>query len=124
MKKLNWPQLISDISEALVLTQSDLGKAIDTTQQSVSNWLNGRRTPSEVKAQKFFRLAERAGIDPDDYKVSKKTKRIADQKQAFKTLPLSVRKTSLTLMNLSTRRRNNILSYLNDMMDTIEEKEN
>jgi len=123
MKKLNWPQLISDISEALVLTQSDLGKAIGTTQQSVSNWLNGRRTPSEAKARKFFELAEQTGIDPDNYKVSKKATRQNLKKQAFKALPLNIRKLSLTLSELPTRRRNTIIRYLEDMMDTFQDRD-
>ena len=121
--KLNWSQLISDISEVLIMNQTDLGKAIGTTQQSISNWLNGRREPSEPNAQKLLELAEQAGIDVAAgiylgiYKLSKKEKRKQDKKQEFKALPLNIRKLVLTISKLSIRKRNSTVRYLEDMMD-------
>jgi len=115
MNRLNWPQLISDISEALVLNQNDLGESIGTTQQSISNWLNGRRIPSKDKAQNLLKLAAKIGIDLTKYKVSKKEKAKIDKYQEFKELPVNIRKLTLILSKLSTRRGNSTLRYLEDM---------
>ncbi len=122
MYNLDWPRLISDISEALVLTQRELGKQIGTTQQSVSNWLNGRRVPSEAKAKKFFALADEAGISLDGYGLPGKELKKKQREEEIKALPIKVRRLSSRLTELHPRKRKKIMSYLEDMMDTLEKK--
>ena len=122
MHNLNWPKLISDISEALVLTQRELGRRIGTTQQSVSNWLNGRRVPSDAKAKKFFELAEEAGITLDGYELPGKELKKKQRQEEIKALPVKIRRLSFRLTELHPRRRKKIMSYLEDMLDTLEKK--
>jgi transcriptional regulator with XRE-family HTH domain len=122
MQNLDWPRLISDISEALVLTQRELGKSIGTTQQSVSNWLNGRRVPSDTKAKRFFKLADEAGISLDGYGLPNKVLKVKEKKQEIKSLPIKVRRLSYQLNDLHPRRRKKIMEYLEDMLDTVEKK--
>ena len=122
MHNLDWPQLIADISEAFVLTQLGLGKKIGTTQQSISNWLNGRRVPSAAKAKKFFELAEEAGIDPEDYGLTGKTLKKKIKEDEIKSLPLKVRRLCHTLSELHPRRRRKVMNFLEDMLETFERK--
>lgn len=122
MHDLDWPRLISDISEALVLTQRELGKSIGTTQQSVSNWLNGRRVPSDTKAKRFFKLAEEAGISYEDYRLPQKILKEKQKKLEIKSLPIKIRRLSVKLNNLHPRRRKKIMEYLEDMLETVEKK--
>lgn len=122
MDDLDWPKLISDISEALVLTQRELGDKIGTTQQSVSNWLNGRRVPSASKAKKFFELAKSAGITIDEFKLPGTELKKKMKKEEIKALPVKIRRLSLVLTELHPRRRKKIMSYLEDMLETIEKK--
>jgi transcriptional regulator with XRE-family HTH domain len=122
MQNLDWPRLIIDISEALVLTQRELGKQIGTTQQSVSNWLNGRRVPSDAKAKKFFKLAEEANISLDGYGLPGKELKKIQKKDEIKSLPIKIRRLSFRLTELHPRRRKKIMSYLEDMLDTLEKK--
>ena len=122
MDDLDWPKLISDISEALVLTQRELGEKIGTTQQSVSNWLNGRRVPSASKAKKFFELAKDANVEISGYKLPGKELQVKKRKEEIKALPVKIRRLSLILTELHPRRRKKIMSYLEDMLETIEKK--
>lgn len=122
MTDLDWPKLISDISEALVLTQRELGDQIGTTQQSVSNWLNGRRVPSASKAKKFFELAKESNIDATEYRLPGKELQVKKRKEEIKALPVKIRRLSLILTDLHPRRRKKIMSYLEDMLETIEKK--
>ena len=120
MDELNWALLIRDISEALVLTQKQLGEEIGTTQQSVSNWLNGRRIPCSGKAEKFFILADKAGIDPSNYKLPKKELSIRKKSNEVKSLPPKIRRICLKISELHPRRRKKVMNYLEDMLETIE----
>jgi len=122
MDNLDWPKLISDISEALVLTQRELGEQIGTTQQSVSNWLNGRRVPSASKAKKFFELAKEANVEITEFKLPGTELKKKQKKEEIKALPVKIRRLSLILTDLHPRRRKKIMSYLEDMLETIEKK--
>ena len=112
MDDLDWPRLIGEISEALVLTQRELGDRIGTTQQSVSNWLNGRRVPSASKAKKFFELADEANIDVSTFQLPGKELQLKKKKEEIKALPVKIRRLSLILTELHPRRRKKIMSYL------------
>jgi len=122
MDDLDWPRLIGEISEALVLTQRELGDKIGTTQQSVSNWLNGRRVPSASKAKKFFELADEANIDVSSFQLPGKELQLKKKKEEIKALPVKIRRLSLILTELHPRRRKKIMSYLEDMLETVEKK--
>jgi transcriptional regulator with XRE-family HTH domain len=122
MQNLNWPLLIVNISEALVLTQRELGTEIGTTQQSISNWLNGRRVPSEAKAKEFFRMAKKANISLESYQLPSKELQVIQKRREIKELPIKIRRLSFKITNLHPRRRKKILSYLEDMLDTLEKK--
>jgi transcriptional regulator with XRE-family HTH domain len=41
----DWPKMLSSIMEEAVFTQKDLASALGTQQQSISNWMNGKRSP-------------------------------------------------------------------------------
>lgn len=46
------------------VTPAALARAADTTEGTISNWLNEAVRPEHVKAVVLFRIAEAAGIDP------------------------------------------------------------
>jgi DNA-binding transcriptional regulator YiaG len=67
-RSIDWASLIQDLCEREVLTQARLGVALHTTQQSVSNWLNGRRMPGPAAAKKLLEMIEAAGLEILDYR--------------------------------------------------------
>ena len=71
MKQYLWNELIKDISDALRMSQAQIADECKVTQQTVSNWMTGARKPGIYAQEKVVGLAERAGITPGDYLLTK-----------------------------------------------------
>ena len=78
MKNLNWNRLTDDILEAMVINQSQLAEICKITQQSVSNWKTGSRSPGVYARNQLRQLAQENGLDIENYKNTKVMPEMAD----------------------------------------------
>ena len=69
MKDVDWTRLTDDLLESLVFTQSDLADKCMVTQQSISNWKNGLRSPGAYAREKLFLLLDEANLDKSKYRI-------------------------------------------------------
>ena len=69
MKDVDWAKLTDDLLESMVFTQSDLADRCLVTQQSISNWKNGLRSPGGFAREKLFDLLIEAEIDKTVYTI-------------------------------------------------------
>lgn len=69
MKDINWPLLVQEILERLLLSQDDLAKRCNVTQQTVSNWKNKIRNPGIYAKQKLVGIINEAGMEINQFKV-------------------------------------------------------
>jgi transcriptional regulator with XRE-family HTH domain len=70
MKYLNWGSMTDDLLEILVMNQTQLAKQCRVTQQSVSNWKTGVRSPGVYARHVLRELANEAKLTLDDYKIA------------------------------------------------------
>lgn len=70
MKYLNWGALTDDLLEILVMNQTQLAKQCKVTQQSVSNWKTGVRSPGVYARHVLRDLAKDAKLTVEDYKIA------------------------------------------------------
>jgi hypothetical protein len=69
MKNLNWSSLTDDLLEILIMNQTDLSAKCKVTQQSISNWKTGTRSPGVYARHVLRELAKEANLKIEDYKV-------------------------------------------------------
>ena len=69
MKDVDWARLTDDLLGNLVYTQKDLAEKCKVTQQSISNWKNGLRSPGIFAREVLLDLLKEAGITHEDYRV-------------------------------------------------------
>ncbi|MCH2206469.1 MAG: helix-turn-helix domain-containing protein [Lentisphaerales bacterium] len=70
MKYLNWGAMTDDLLEVLVMNQTQLAKQCRVTQQSVSNWKTGVRSPGVYARHVLRELAKEAKLTIEDYKIT------------------------------------------------------
>jgi transcriptional regulator with XRE-family HTH domain len=70
MKYLNWGSLTDDLLEVLVMNQTQLARKCKVTQQSVSNWKTGVRSPGVYARHVLRELAKDAKLTVEDYKIT------------------------------------------------------
>ena len=70
MKYLNWGSLTDDLLEVLVMNQTQLADKCKVTQQSVSNWKTGVRSPGVYARHVLRELANDAKLNVEDYKIA------------------------------------------------------
>jgi hypothetical protein len=75
MKDLNWGLLTDDLLEILVINQTQLSERCKVTQQSVSNWKTGVRSPGVYARHVLRELAVEAKIKLEDYKNKSSAKK-------------------------------------------------
>jgi len=63
MKNVDWRQVISEILDRLIITQSELADRLNVAQQTVSTWKNGKRGPNTYSRRQLSKLANEAGVD-------------------------------------------------------------
>ena len=69
MKDVDWARLTDDLLGSLVYTQKDLAEKCKVTQQSISNWKNGLRSPGDFARRVLWDLLNSANIDHSKYYV-------------------------------------------------------
>lgn len=69
MKYLNWGAMTDDLLEILVMNQTQLASQCKVTQQSVSNWKTGVRSPGVYARHVLRELSKEAKLNIEDYKI-------------------------------------------------------
>jgi transcriptional regulator with XRE-family HTH domain len=67
LKNLDWGKLTDDLLDCLGITQTQLSVKCKVTQQSVSNWKNGTRSPGVYARHVLRELAINAKLDLNSY---------------------------------------------------------
>ena len=67
MKYINWSLLTDDLLEILILNQETLANKCGVTQQSISNWRTGVRSPGVRPRAVLRQLCEQAKLKLEDY---------------------------------------------------------
>ena len=105
MEELDWSRLTDDLLENLVVTQTDLAEKCMVTQQSISNWKNGVRSPGSFARKKLFELVEESSLSLETYtlKEGETSKKRPRKMQA--NLPEDVASFALKLSTFSKKKR-------------------
>ena len=118
----DWSAYIVMILESYVLTQGDLGKKLGTTQQSISNWISGRRDPSPKKQEILHGIAAEVNVSVDDFPI--KGEELKKRRYAFaiKYIPKRVRALAVEIQGLGPKKQKKLLADLNAYADLLESK--
>lgn len=105
MEDLDWSRLTVDLLENLVVTQTDLADKCMVTQQSISNWKNGVRTPGSFARQKLFEMLDESSLKKENY-VLKEGDLVKKRPKKMQTsLPEDVASFALKLSSYSRKKR-------------------
>ena len=66
-QKYNWPLLVRETMDAAFLPQTAMADRLKVSQQSVSNWLTGKRNPRAHVIPGLLKLAQDIGLDIGSY---------------------------------------------------------
>ncbi len=66
---MNWASLTDDILETLVLNQTQLAELCKVSQQSVSNWRSGIRSPGVYARNTLRTLGSKAKLNMETYRL-------------------------------------------------------
>ncbi len=86
---VDWRRYVEAIMEECVMTQEQFGNALGLTQQAVSNWKTGARTPPAQK-QSLMRKSFSA-VNPDDFPLDPCHIARHERKKDFRAMPSDVR---------------------------------
>ena len=118
MKYLNWSALVDDIQEILVMTQTTLAEKCQVTQQSVSNWKTGVRSPGVYARNVLRELCNEAKLKIERYKIEpKQRKRVKGQTETETPLPEEIMAFAERLTALTKRQRNKIMDMAEFMIE-------
>ena len=117
MKYLNWAALVDDLQEILVMTQTTLADKCQVTQQSVSNWKTGVRSPGVYARHVLRELCKEAKLKIESYKIEpKQRKRVKGQTESETPLPEEILAFAERLAVLSKRQRDKIMDMAEFMI--------
>ncbi len=105
MEDLDWSRLTVDLLENLVVTQADLAEKCMVTQQSISNWKNGVRTPGSFARKKLFEMMDESTLKAGDYALKEGDVLKKRPKKMQANLPEDVASFALKLSSYSRKKR-------------------
>jgi transcriptional regulator with XRE-family HTH domain len=105
MEKLDWSRLTDDLLENMVVTQTDLAEKCKVTQQSISNWKNGVRSPGRYARDKLFQLMTDAKLSKDFYILENGAQSKKRPRKMHASFPEDVTSFALKLSSYSKKRR-------------------
>lgn len=111
MKKVDWSALIIDLMESLVLTQANLADKCQVTQQSISNWKNGLRTPGVYARKKIRELASEANLKLEDYRNDAASMIDHYNGPECKELPKDILAFAVKLVTMSDKQKKEIYDF-------------
>ena len=110
MKNIDWAKLTDDLLESMVVTQTALADRCKVTQQSISNWKNGVRSPGIYARQKLRELIAESNLELNNYALSASTRDIyTSLKKGDSALPEDVRFFAHKLASCTRKQRNEII---------------
>ena len=117
MVEFDWSRLMDDLLVNLTLTQTDLAEKCEVTQQSISNWKNGVRSPAGFARERIFQLMDDADLLKTEYVLkegysSKNILRKVDIK-----LPGDVQRFAVKLSVYPKRKRNEAIKLAEFILD-------
>jgi len=114
MKYLNWGLLAHDIMEILGMNQTQIAEKCNVTQQSVSNWKTGVRSPGVFARNTLRDLSKESKLKLDNYKVSVDQRK--SKNPAASALPEEVLAFVERLAVLSKKKRERIMEMAEFMI--------
>lgn len=69
MKEMDWTSLVRKLLDDLMLSQSELARLCSVSQQSVSNWRNGKREPEVYAKRKLLQIFQDNSIKLYDNEI-------------------------------------------------------
>ena len=105
MEELNWSKLTDDLLENLVVTQTDLAEMCMVTQQSISNWKNGVRSPGVFARKKLFGLIEESSLNLESYALKEGDTSKMRPRKMHASLPEDVANFAMRLSAFSRKKR-------------------
>ena len=105
MKDVDWARLTDDLLDSLVYTQKDLAEKCNVTQQSISNWKNGLRSPGNFAREVLLGLLDDAEIPRIKYYVEGLDSIRKKKQKAESQLPDDVASFAIRLSNYSKKKR-------------------
>ena len=105
MEDLDWSRLTDDLLENLVVTQTDLAERCMVTQQSISNWKNGVRSPGLFARKKLFELLDKSSLKVESYALKEGESSLKKPRKMQANLPEDVANFALKLSSYSKKKR-------------------
>ena len=118
MKYLNWGSLTDDLLEILVMNQTQLADQCKVTQQSVSNWKSGVRSPGVYARHVLRELSKEAKLKLENYKIAPyQKKRVKGLTESETPIPEEILAFAERLSALSKRQREKIMDMAEFMIN-------
>jgi transcriptional regulator with XRE-family HTH domain len=117
MKDVDWAKLTGDLLEGMVYTQSGLAEQCMVTQQSISNWKNGLRSPGGFARKKLFELMLMANMDKSRYLVDGIDQLRKEIKKTAKDLPEDVAEFAFRLSQCKKKKRTEIIAMADFLLN-------
>ena len=118
MKNIDWAKLTDDLLETMVVTQTTLADKCKVTQQSISNWKNGVRSPGIYARQKLRELVKDSNLELDDYVLPPNEKEVLTSlRRGDSSLPEDVRFFAHKLASCHKRKRTEIIEIAEFVMN-------
>ena len=105
MEEFDWSRLTDDLLENLVVTQTDLAEMCMVTQQSISNWKNGVRSPGSFARKKLFGLIDKSSLRLEKYALAEGDLSKKRQRKMQTNLPEDVASFAMKLSTFSKKKR-------------------
>ena len=82
MHQYDWPGIVRDIQDTLFITQSDMADKLHVSQQAISTWMTGKRSPSQRTQGLLLDFGAKHGISvaPVDLAMVKMKRFVASGK--------------------------------------------
>lgn len=117
MKYLNWSALTDDLLEVLVINQTQLAEKCKVTQQSVSNWKTGVRSPGVYARHVLRELCKDAKLDLEQYKAIPSSKaEVTKFKESDSQISEDVLEFAQRIAGLPKKERNKIMDMAEFMI--------
>ena len=117
MEELDWSRLTDDLLENMVVTQTDLAEKCKVTQQSISNWKNGVRSPGGFAREKLFQLMTDAKLNKEFYVLKNGSQSKKRPRKMQANLPEDVASFALKLSSFSKKKRSEAIAVADFLLE-------
>ena len=117
MEEIDWARLTDDLLENMVVTQADLATKCMVTQQSISNWKNGVRSPGGYAREKLFQLMSDAKLSKEVYILKDGIPSKKRPRKMQTSLPEDVASFALKLSAFSKKKRSEAIAVAEFLLE-------